>query len=160
MHGSIRPLSILRENAWQLVMYVLGVILVGMLNWPLAGIYLGYCLLSNVLYMALVCPYCNHYHLGTCRAGFHLLSQQIFKPRPGGTFAGQFKQFVMVMVPGWFIPPIVGIILLVQDFSWLALILAGLFCMVGFVILPKDSQRHCQDCEMVDCPRRPHPGRL
>ena len=39
--------------------------------------------LPNVLYMALVCPYCNHYHLGTCRAGFHLLSRQVFKPQPG-----------------------------------------------------------------------------
>jgi hypothetical protein len=149
------PLSVLRENAWQLVMYILGVILVGMINYPLAGAYLGYSLLSNVLYMALICPYCNHYHLGTCHAGFHLLSRQIFKPQPGRTFAGQFKRFVVVMVPGWFVPPIAGVYLLVRDFSWLALILTALFCLVGFVILPKDSQRHCQDCEMEDCPRRP-----
>lgn len=157
MHNqaAISPLSLLRENAWQLVMYALGVTLVGLFNWPLAGIYLGYSLLSNVLYMALVCPYCSHYHLGTCRAGFHLLSRQSFKPQPGRTFAGQFKRFVVMMVPGWFVPPIVGVILLVQDFSWLLLILTGVFCLVGFVILPKDSQRHCQDCEMTDCPRRP-----
>jgi len=146
---------VLRENAWQLVMIALGVMLVALWNWPLAGAYLAYALLSNVLFMALVCPYCGHYALGTCRAGFHLLSGQRFRPRPGSTFTRQFRIVVWLMAPGWIAPPLAGLVLLAQDFSWGAACLAGVFCLVAFVILPKDAQRHCRECETRDCPRRP-----
>ena len=77
--------DILRENALQLVMYVLGALL-----------YLAYCALSNVLYMAWVCPYCAHYSLGTCPAGFHILSASRFKPKAGRTFAREFRRNVIV----------------------------------------------------------------
>jgi hypothetical protein len=145
--------SILRENAWQLVMYVLGMALVGLWNWTLAPIYLLLCLLSNLIYMAKICPYCGHYGLRTCKAGFHILSGGRFKPQPGLTFANQFRSWVWVMFPGWFLPPLVGGILLAQHFSWGVLILLASFCVVGFWILPQDSKRHCDDCDMVECPR-------
>lgn len=147
--------SLLRENAWQLILYLLGTVLVWRLSWLLAVIYLAYSLLSNVWYMAYVCPYCAHYGLGTCRAGFHLLSGGRFKPRPGHSFAAQFRRNVAVMIPGWFVPPFVAIYLLLRAFSWPLLVMLIAFCLIGFVILPKDAQRHCQECEMVDCPRRP-----
>lgn len=56
--------SILRENALQILMYILGTILIGLIWWPLGLIYLGYSLFSNVLYMAWICPYCGHCSLG------------------------------------------------------------------------------------------------
>ena len=52
--------SILRENALQILMYILGTILIGLISWPLGLIYLGYSLFSNVLYMAGICLYCGH----------------------------------------------------------------------------------------------------
>ncbi|MFZ5881487.1 MAG: hypothetical protein ACOY0R_19135 [Chloroflexota bacterium] len=149
--------DILRENALQIVMYVLGAILSGLAWLPLAVIYLVYSLLSNVLYMAWVCPYCGHYSLGTCPAGFHILSARRFKPKPGGTFSREFRRNVAVMVPGWFLPPIVGVYLLLTGFSWGLLALLVVFCVVAFWWLPESSKKHCAGCETVDCPRRPKP---
>ena len=152
--------EILRENALQIVMYILGTILVGLVSWWLAGLYLAYSLLSNVLYMAWVCPYCGHYALGTCPAGFHILSGRRFKPKPGRTFSREFRRNVFVMVPGWFLPPILGLYLLVTEFSWPVLLLLIAFCAVAFWLLPESSKKHCEGCETVDCPRRPKMAKL
>jgi hypothetical protein len=146
--------DILRENAPQIIMYVLGAILTGLLWPPLAVLYLAYCLLSNMFYMAWVCPYCAHYSLGTCPAGFHILSSRRFKPKPGRTFSREFRRNVIVMIPGWFLPPILGIYLLVVHFSWPVLVMLGAFCVVGFWMLPETSKKHCEGCETADCPRR------
>jgi hypothetical protein len=147
--------DILRENALQIVMYVLGAVLIGWAWPPLALLYLAYCALSNVAYMAWVCPYCGHYSLGTCRAGFHILSGRRFKPRLGKTFRQQYLRNVYVVAPGWFLPPIAALYLLLTGFSWTTLIMTALFCAVAFWLLPEDSKRHCEGCETVDCPRRP-----
>jgi hypothetical protein len=151
----ITTIDILRENAYQIVMYILGAVLIGWLWPPLAPVYLAYCVASNVMYMAWVCPYCGHYSLGTCRAGFHILSGRRFKPQLGKTFARQFRHNVYVIAPGWFLPPIAALYLLATGFSWLTLAMTALFCVVAFWLLPASSQKHCENCETVDCPRRP-----
>jgi len=147
--------DILRENLLQILMYLLGAVLCALAWGPLSAIYLAYCLLSNILYMAWVCPYCGHYALGTCPAGFHILSGRRFKPKPNTTFAREFRRNVIVMVPGWFLPPIMGVYLLVTGFLWPVLVLLIFFCLVAFWWLPESSKSHCKDCETVDCPRRP-----
>lgn len=147
--------DILRENAIQIVMYLMGAILLSLVWWPLALLYLAYCLLSNVMYMAWVCPYCGHYSLGTCTDGFHILSGRRFRPRPDTTFARQFRRNVYVMAPGWFLPPLGGLYLLVTGFTWTLLGLVVIFCVVAFWLLPEASRKHCEGCETVDCPRRP-----
>jgi hypothetical protein len=149
------PWTILRENALQLTMYLLGTLLIGGLSWPLGGVYLAYSLASNWLYMAWVCPYCGHYGLGTCAAGFDLLSGRRFKPQPGRTFGQAFRRRSWVLYPGWFLPPLVGLFLLISSFSWLALALLAAFCVDAFWLLPLASRSHCAACETVDCPRYP-----
>jgi hypothetical protein len=64
------------------------------------------------------------------------------------------------MVPGWFLPPIAGLFLLVSSFSWVVLGLLAVFCFIGFWLLPETSKKHCEGCETVDCPRRPKPVRI
>jgi hypothetical protein len=150
--------DILRENALQIAMCILGAILIGLFWWPLALAYLAYSVLANVLYMAWVCPYCGHYQLGTCPAGFDILSGRRFKAHPGKTFGTEFRSKVYILVPGWLLPPIAGMYLLLVDFSWVALGLVAAFCLVGFWWLPESSKKHCQGCETVDCPRRPKRG--
>ncbi|MBN1304275.1 MAG: hypothetical protein JXA13_07555 [Anaerolineales bacterium] len=147
--------KLLRENAWQLTMYALGTALVAIVSCPLAILYLALSLASNIAYMAIVCPYCGHYGLGTCKAGFHLLSGGNFKPAPGKTFVQQFPIGAGIVGVGWFIPLIFAWISFMRGFSWLAAILLLAFLIVAFWILPKDSQRHCAECEMLDCPRYP-----
>ncbi len=146
--------SVLRENAALILMYVLGAILAALLWWSLALVYVGYCILSNVLYMAWICPYCPHYAAGTCPAGYHIISQQRFKPAAGKAFAGQFNLGVMMLAPGWFLPSVIGLYLVFARFSWGVVVLLALFCVIGFWILPTDSQRHCEGCDNEDCPRR------
>ncbi len=152
--------DILRENALQIVMYILGAVITWMIAWPLAVLYVAYSLLSNVLYMAWVCPYCGHYALGTCPAGFHILSARRFKPKPGTTFSREFRRNLYIMVPGWFVPPLAGLYLLLSGFSWTVLLLLVAFCVVGFWLLPESSKKHCEGCETVDCPRRPKAAKL
>jgi hypothetical protein len=152
--------DILRENALQIIMYLLGAALTSLLWPPLAILYLVYAAFSNVLYMAWVCPYCGHYAPGTCPAGFHILSARRFKPKPGKTFAGEFRRNLWVMIPGWFVPPIAAVYLLVTGFSWYVLGLLVVFCVVAFWWLPESSKSHCEGCETVDCPRRPKALRL
>jgi hypothetical protein len=149
------PLTILRENALQLLMYLLGTVIVGLLWWPLGLLYLAYSLFSNYLYMMWICPYCGHYLLGTCAAGFDILSGKRFRPVPGRTFGTEFRRRSWVLYPGWFLPPLAGVYLLISQFGWLPLALLLAFCAVAFWWLPQDSRRHCEHCETVDCPRYP-----
>jgi hypothetical protein len=147
--------TVLRENALQILMYILGTGLLSLVWWPLGPVYLGYSLLSNYLYMQWVCPYCGHYGLGTCAAGFDLLSGKRFKPQPGRTFGSEFRRRSWVLYPGWFLPPVAGLYLLITAFSWVVLLLVGIFCGIAFWLLPEVSKKHCENCETADCPRYP-----
>ena len=149
------PWTILRENALQIGMYLLGTVLVGLLWWPGGLIYLAYSVASNVMYMAWVCPYCGHYVLETCPAGFDVLSGKRFKAQPGKTFGQQYRSRSWVLYPGWFVPPVVGLYLSITSFSWLTLGLVVVFCLDAFWLLPETSKQHCENCETVDCPRYP-----
>lgn len=149
--------DIVRENALQIVMYLLGALLTALAWMPLAPLYIIYAVASNSLYMARVCPYCGHYAPGTCPAGFHILSARRFKPKAGRAFAGEFRRNLWIMVPGWFVPPIAAACLLATDFSWTVLALLVVFCLVAFWWLPESSKSHCDGCETADCPRRPKP---
>ncbi len=147
--------SILRENALQILMYILGTVLIGLIGWPLGLVYLAYSLFSNYLYMMWICPYCGHYLLGTCAAGFDILSNKRFRPQPGRTFGSEFRRRSWVLYPGWFLPPVAGLYLLIFHFSWFPLALLVVFCLVAFWLLPEASKKHCENCETVDCPRHP-----
>jgi hypothetical protein len=147
--------SILRENALQIIMYILGAALMGLAWWPLAVIYLALAVATNIFYMYWVCPYCGHYALGTCAAGFDLLSGRRFKAQMNRTFRGQFRLGTVVVGLGWFLPPLAALVLLLVRFSWGILALLAVFCAVAFWLLPEVSKKHCDGCETVDCPRRP-----
>lgn len=147
--------TILRENALQILMYILGAILIGLVWWPLAVAYVALAIGSTIFYMYWVCPYCGHYHLATCPAAFDLLSGRRFRAKLGRTFRGQFTLGTVVLAPGWFLPPVAALYLLIADFSWATLALLIVFCVVAFWLLPEVSKKHCENCEMLECPRRP-----
>jgi hypothetical protein len=147
--------TILRENSLQICMYILGAVLVGLAWWPLGLVYLAYSLFSNYLYMAWICPYCGHYLLGTCAAGFDLLSGKRFRPIPGRSFGSEFRRKAWVLYPGWFLPPVAGLYLLISHFTWPGLALLAVFCLDAFWLLPEVSKQHCRNCDTVDCPRYP-----
>jgi signal transduction histidine kinase len=155
--GGVSLRIVLRENAKLVVLYGLGAAVVGVLWWPLALVYLGYCALSIILFIALICPYCRNYHTRSCPNAYHLL--YIFKPKKGRKFADQFNRCVYVTFPAWFVPPVVGLYLLVADFSWLTLALVALFALFGFVVFPYVSRGVCASCKNAkNCPR--HKGQF
>jgi len=140
----------LLDNTKVVAMWVLGIILVGLLSWPLAAAYLGYCILSTLLYMALICPYCMHYQTG-CPSGYHLIVSKFFKPKEGKSFAQQFGRYIVVMLPVWLIPPAVGVYLIATQPSWAAGVLTVLFCLVAFVVLPYVSKQvTCKKCKNAE----------
>ena len=150
--GSVSLWTVLRENAKLVALYGLGAVVVGVLWWPLALVYLGYGVLSTFLFIALICPYCSNYHTRSCPNAYHLLS--ISRPRGGRKFADQFNRYVYVTFPAWFVPPAVGLYLLIANFSWLVLVLVILFVLFGFVVVPRLSRDVCATCKNArNCPR-------
>ena len=141
------------NNLKFIVLWVCGIALTAMLSWLAALAYLGYCIISILLYMALICPYCAHYQ-GGCPSGYHLVAARLFKPKSGRTFAQQFRSQIALMLPTWLIPPIVGGYLLVTRHSWTAGALTALFCLCGFVLLPiMWMQVTCKKCKNAEaCP--------
>ena len=155
--NSIPPWTVLRENGKLVVLYGLGAVVVGLLWWPLALVYLGYCLLSILLFVALICPYCCCYNTKSCPNAYHLLA--ISKPKKGRRFADQFRRYIFVTFPAWAIPPIAGLYQLFTDFSWLLVAFVAAFGVFGFVVFPYISRDVCATCKNArNCPR--HKGRF
>lgn len=75
-------------------------------------------------------------------------------PKTGKNIRSDFRNNLYIMIPGWFVPPIVAVCLLVVEFSWSVLVLLVVFCVVAFWLLPETSKEHCEGCETVDCPPR------
>jgi hypothetical protein len=148
---------VVAETAALLGMYALG-LLVAWLVWPpLSLLYLAVILASNLLFMARICPYCQHVEAMNCHSGYHHVAR-FFRPREGKTFAQQFQRNVAVMYPVWGLPPLVGLYGLITRFSsgldWGLLVAIVMFCLVGFVLLPIASQKTCAGCASAqECPR-------
>lgn len=148
--------SALIDNGKMAVLYGLGTALLWLLWPPLGLAYLLYSLSSLLIFIATLCPYCYRSTAQSCPSGYHLITARFFPPRPERTFARQFRLNVVLMLPVWFAPPLAGLVLLLTRFSWLALVLLVLFCVVAFVILPYISNQHsCKNCENASqCPWR------
>ena len=144
----------LLENSSLALLFIVGTRLTAWVWWPLGAAYLAYCVLSVLLFLAWVCPYCAHYAARTCPSGYHLIPIKPSRPQEGKTFVGQYKRSIVAMFPAWFLPPVAGLYLLVARFSWPAAILTALFCLHGFLLLPYISSQHnCKYCDNTDCPR-------
>lgn len=148
-------IAILRENALQILMYILGAVIFALLWQPLAIVYVAVAIATNIFYMYWVCPYCGHYAPGTCAAGFDILSGRRFKAGLGRTFRGQFRLGAVIVGLGWFLPPLAALYLLMVRFSWAVVEMLVAFCIVAFWLLPEAAKKHCENCETADCPRRP-----
>lgn len=145
-------LSELWENTALIAMYSLGTLLLALVWWFLGFAYVGYCIFSVILYMALICPYCRHFITRSCPAGYHR-SSHFFKPKKGKNFRNQFRHTIVIVVPAWVLPPIAGVYLVVTDLSWFHVVGILLFCLVGFWILPTHARRQCKKCDnALNCP--------
>ncbi len=145
------------ETVALLTMYAAGLVAAWLVWAPLSLLYLVVILVCNLLFMALICPYCLHFEARTCHSGYHHVAK-FFPRREGRTFAREFQRYVPVMYPVWAFAPLVGLYGLIRDLgsglNWGLLLALLLFCLSGFVALPLASRRICAECaNAANCPR-------
>lgn len=152
--GPTPPSAIFLENLPLVMMYIIGTVICGMLWWWFGVLYLVYCILSVVIHMRFICPYCYHYNTNSCPSGFALVTNKYFKPQYGKKFRTEFKKYVGFQFPAWFIPVVAAGRLLWLDFDIVTLALIILFAIIGFGILPFVSKKYgCKKClNRKNCP--------
>ena len=111
-------------------------------------------MVSIIWFWARICPNCHYHGTLACPCGYGIISSKLFPKKEGNSFHKVFKKNIIVLFPSWFIPPVIGIYLLVKSYSVGLLILVISFIVVGFVLIPLISKKvGCKDCEIKeDCP--------
>lgn len=146
--------SVLLSNLPTLCLYFLGSSILYPLSPIFTILYLVYCMFAIIWFWARICPYCHYYDTQGCPCGYGVIAAKFFKPRKGKAFNTVFKRNIVILFPSWFIPPIIGIYLLIRQYSLSLLLALILFSIVGFVIIPLISKLiACKDCDIKDeCP--------
>jgi len=146
--------QILVHNIPLFIMYVLGTILVAFLNIFVAFGYIIYIFIGLSLFMVNICVYCPHYGKQSSLCGYGIIVKRLAKRKNPREFQSNFKRFIAVLFPIWFIPLIVGIYLLIINFNWLVLGIFIIFIIIGFIIVPFYSRsKACKECKHRDqCP--------
>ncbi|MHC4184362.1 MAG: hypothetical protein ACYSR4_00310 [Planctomycetota bacterium] len=122
--------------------------------WLAGGVYALYGAVGALWIMLFVCPYCHFWDSAACPCGYGKIAAGLREKREGDRFREKFRRHIPVIVPLWIIPALVGIFIVVRDFSWPLLILLIVFAIDAFVILPLLSRKHgCVECpQRGDCP--------
>ncbi len=142
------------HNIPLLIMYALGIILISFLNFWFGIIFIFYFIVSNYIFMLKICSYCPHYGSRSSLCGYGLLTKYITTKKKIKGFKVQFKRYIAVLFPEWFLPLIVGIFLLIRSFDWLILVLLIVFIIIAFgVVLYVSKSKSCDTCKLKGaCP--------
>ena len=146
--------QILQHNIPLFSMFIIGSILVAYLNIYFAIIFIIYLLVSNYLFMVLICAYCPHYGKRSSLCGYGLVTKYFAERKRPREFRGHFKRYIALLFPDWFVPLIAAIIVLFNSFEWLVLIFLIIFIIVAFIIVPFGSKStSCKTCKLRNqCP--------
>lgn len=136
--------------------FSMGAAIMAFYRWWAALLYVLYVIGSLLWFMYFICRYCGTAKLGHCESAIGHWSMALFPGRGAPrAFRQQFRRHIAVLFPDWFVPPVVGVLLLVlRAFSLPLLILLIVFCLVAFVALPAlASRKSCATCTMKQlCP--------
>lgn len=145
---------VLLDNIPTLFLFILGFLIINMVSLAGAVIFGAYALFSVVWFWAKICPYCHHYGTYACPCGYGAISPLFFKKRDSKSFRKVFRRNLVIVFPNWFVPSGVAIYLLIEHYSAEILILAIIFSIIGFIIIPVISKQvGCKNCEIKDdCP--------
>ena len=145
---------VLLDNIPTAILFVLGVILVDLVWWPLAILMMIYNLASIVLFWALICRYCHHFNTRACPCGYGVIAPKWFRRIEGGNFRKIFRRNIAIMYPCWLFPLVAGLYLLYARYPRSILIVFSAFVIVGFILIPAISKLvGCKGCDLKDqCP--------
>lgn len=145
---------IVLDNAPTAAMFILGTAIVWEVGALPALLFLGYCLLSIVLFWNRICPWCHHFGSRGCPCGYGRIAQRLFERKAGKEFRNIFRRNVIVVFPCWLVPLVVGLYAIWMEYSRTTLSLLLSFCFVGFVMVPIVSKfAGCRSCGMrLQCP--------
>jgi hypothetical protein len=122
--------------------------------WPAALGFILYGAVGTLWIIVALCPHCPSYGQRSCPCGYGLIAARL---RPQGDtedFSRHFRLTIPAIVPLWFAPVIVAGYALITSFSVPMAVLAGVFALDAFVLLPWLSRGHgCKACPQRDrCP--------
>jgi hypothetical protein len=146
--------QIIIHNIPLISMYILGTIIIYFFNLFFAMAFIIYLIISNVLFMVLICTYCPHYGSRTSLCGYGLVSKRLASRKRVREFSKAFKRYIAVLFPNWFAPLFVGIYLLWISFEWIMLILLIAFILIAFIgVLYVSKSESCNTCRLKNnCP--------
>jgi len=116
--------------------------------------YLLYGVVGALWIMLFVCPYCRYHGTRSCPCGYGRIAARFRPKQSPEEFPRKFKRHIPVIVPLWFIPPLVALAAFFGSYSTLRLVLLLVFVLEAFVLLPLVSTKHgCRSCPQKDiCP--------
>ena len=131
--------------------YGLGAVICGTFALWAAALYVALCIAGNLWYIRTICVHCAAYGSG-CPSGYNLLARRMARPGGRRGFGRAFRRNVASVVPCWFLPLLLGgLLLYVRSDPWNAMLL-GIFCIMAFGVLPFGMR--AEGC--ARCPNRRH----
>lgn len=150
----------LRANTPYAIMVMTGTAIIGQgFGWSAGAMlgalgYLAYAVAGTLWFMIFICPYCVYFGTTGCPCGYGIPAAKMARKGDRVCFSEKFKRHVPVIFPLWLAPAGAGGVALWRSFSWPLGVLAVLFALDAFIILPLASRRHsCADCpQKGECP--------
>jgi hypothetical protein len=144
------------SNLVSLAIYGLGAYIIYQLGWIWMVVYLAYALIQEIRLLGGHCVHC-YYYGKTCAFGKGRLSAVLFKRGDPERFSGKtitWRDMIPDLMVG-LVPVVVGIVVLVRDFSW-----AVLAAVLGVLLLATEgngavrSSLACKRCRQreLGCP--------
>lgn len=142
------------------VMLLLGAAIIGLAfrahpwAWPLAVGFVLYGVAGTLWIIAALCPHCPSYGQTSCPCGYGVVSARLRPKGDADHFTRKFRQTIPAIVPLWFAPVIIATVAFIKSFDLPLAILAGVFVLDAYVLLPWLSRGHgCKHCPQRDlCP--------
>ncbi len=146
--------QILVHNIPLFSMYVIGTFIIGIYCLYCSIGFIFYIIFSNIVFMITICAYCPHYGSNTSLCGYGLITKYFTTRKRPKEFKAQFKKFIIVLFPVWFVPLIVGLILIYNSFTLLNSVLLIIYIIVAFgIVLIVSRSESCKTCKHREqCP--------
>jgi hypothetical protein len=152
--GRIPLWLVLLDNVPTILLFFLGFLIMNIISTAGAILFAVYAVVSVVWFWARICPYCHHFETYACPCGYGIISSRLFSRKDASLFKKVFRRNILIVFPNWFIPFLVGLYLLITQYSFKVLVLLIVFSIIGFLIIPLISKLvGCKNCEIKeDCP--------